>query len=978
VLADRAGRQALAAADLPAEAAPAVLNLAATLTSALAAPDPDAPLPEAPGGAAPAYVLFTSGSTGEPKGVVVPHRAVLRLVRGERRDKDDRALEHAPRPEDVVLQAAPLGFDAATIEIWGAWLNGARLVAAGREAVLAQDGPARLIRDHGVTWLWLTASLCHRQAEADPAAFAPLRILLTGGEALNPERMARILAACPGLTLLDGYGPTENTTFTTTHRLAPADCAGPVPIGRPVANTRVHLLDADGRLVPPGAVGEICAAGDGLALGYLGRDDLTAAAFVASPDLPGERLYRTGDLGRRRADGVLEFLGRRDGQIKIRGHRVEPEEVEAALAGLPGVRAAAVVAEGPANEPRLAACLVPAPGADPEALARSLRRHLADRLPGWMVPARFAAVDAIPLTASGKTDRRALARLAETAPELDLRGRGEPPHTAAERLVAEAFAALFDRDDIARDDDFHALGGHSLMATRLAARLAETAGVTLPLAEVFRHPVVRDLARVVEALPRKVERIPPAPPAPDYPAGHAQQRLFVLHQMPGGAEAYNMAFVFEFDPPPDPAALERALAALAARHEGLRTGFRMGRDDADGPRQFVLEHAVPALRRHDLANESGARAEAFRRMRRAVTEPFDLERPPLWRMELFALPGSTLALLVMHHILGDGWSLHLLFGELARLYAAERRGVPAGLPPLPIQAKDYAVWQAGQDFSGHVAWWRQRLAGAPGRIALPHDRPAPAARSFRGDSLRRPVAPEAARRLHAAAQASGTTLAHLFLAVFAALLHRLTRQDDLVIGLGVTGRGRPDLEGVVGFFMNLLPIRLRLETDMEFRDLLAQTREAVLAALDHQDCPFDLLVRDLAPRRTADGLPLFNVAFEYQDFTALLPGTAGSGPGEADGAGETGEDGAAQALTTRRIALEEMRAVEAGTAKYDLTLFVVAEPDDGLLLRLEYDTDLLEPETAGAWLEHLAAFARAAAQDILPEPAPEPDPEHLP
>jgi amino acid adenylation domain-containing protein len=929
IVADQEGFQALASLRIR----PLILD-----AQVLADTPGSEPLPPVPGGQAPAYVLFTSGSTGEPKGVEVPHQAVLRLVLS--------GGVHAPLASDHVLQAAPLSFDASTLEIWGALLRGARLCLADKDELLAPGGLARIIAKTGTTFMWLTASLCHRLAESAPDSFRPLRVLLTGGETLSPPHMRRILEACPGLTLVNGYGPTENTTFTTTHHLSLEDTASAIPIGQPIPNTKVYILDHCDQPAPLGVWGEIAAGGDGLALGYLGRPDLTAASFVSLPALPGQRLYRTGDIGRWRADGVIEFRGRRDGQIKIRGYRVEPEEVEATLQQSPGVLAAAVVAEGAGEQTRLTACLIIEPGFDAAALIADLRK----RLPAFMVPGRLVSVESIPTSDSGKTDRKRLGEIAAHAPELRAEKAFVPPATESERIVANAFAQIFRLERVSQEDNFYDLGGHSLMAARIVAMVAKDSGATLPLGEIFRRPTLRALASLLEELPKGGQGIPALPLAPSYAVSHAQQRLYFLHQMPGGDTSCNMPFVFEFGEDFDPRALSLALADLIQRHEGLRTSFI----EKDGqPRQVIAETVETPLSSLDLSSHPDPRGEALRQARRQISTAFDLAQAPLFRVHLYDLGGgSCLALLVMHHIIGDGWSMQVLFRELSALYDAHHQGKTMALSPLTIQYKDYAQWQLSQDLAAHAAYWRAKLAGAPPRVELPHDRAAGDVRSFRGDSLRRHLDQRLSVALFAAAREAGATLANLMMALFASLLYRLTRQEDMVLGLGIAGRNHPEIEGVAGFFMNVLPIRLRLDEDLDFSMLVKQVQEVALEAFDRQEYSFDLLVRDLAPPRVANGQPLINVMFEYQDFSPLDPdGTAAAG-----------------SLASRPIDDQDMRAVESGTAKYDLTMFVLSEPDERLQLRLEYDTDLFDAQTASDYLDYLTDFARVVAGVPSTEP----------
>jgi acyl carrier protein len=587
---------------------------------------------------------------------------------------------------------------------------------------------------------------------------------------------------------------------------------------------------------------------------------------------------------------------------------------------------------------------------DPASLLADLRL----RLPAFMVPGRLVSVESIPVSASGKTDRRRLSAMAATAPELRAEKAFVPPATPSERILAKAFAQVLCLERVSLDDNFYDLGGHSLMAARIVAQVAKESGATLPLGEIFRRPTVRALASLLDGLPKGGQDIPALPPASNYAVSHAQQRLYILHQMPGGDIACNMPFVFEFGEDFDRQALASALSALTQRHEGLRTYFM----EQDGePRQVIADRVETSILTQDISGQANPRAEALRLARREISAPFDLACAPLFRVCLYDIgQGNCLALLVMHHIIGDGWTMRVLFRELSALYAAQRQGKPPTLPPLSIQYKDYAHWQRGQDLSEHAAYWRRQLAGAPPCLGLPYDRPPVAGQSFRGDCLRRHLGQDLSMALFAAARAAGLTLANLMLALFASLLYRLTRQEDMVLGLGIAGRNRPEIEGVAGFFMNLLPIRLHLDENLDFALFLKQVQEVVLEAFDRQDYSFDQLVRDLAPPRVSNRQPLINVVFEYQDFSPLDQERP-AGPG---------------ALMSRPFDEQEMRALESGTAKYDLTMFVLSEPDQGLQLRLEYDSDLFDAQTASDWLDYLTDFARAVASEQAGELAPAP------
>ncbi|HKI01744.1 MAG TPA: amino acid adenylation domain-containing protein, partial [Thermoanaerobaculia bacterium] len=806
-----------------------------------------------------AYVMFTSGSTGRPKGVAVTHRAVVRLVRGAGYARLDAG--------ETFLQYAPLSFDASTLEIWGSLLNGGRLVIppAGRASL---EDLGREIARHGVTSAWLTAGLFHQMVESHLDGLRPLRQLLAGGDVLSPPHVRRALAELPGLTLINGYGPTENTTFTCCHSMsAPPPADSPVPIGRPVTGTRVLLLDGALELVPAGVTGELYAGGHGLARGYAGRPELTAERFVPhpSPPSPGERLYRTGDLARWRPDGTIEFLGRADQQVKVRGFRVEPGEIEAVLQALPGVRAAAVVArEDTGGDKTLAAYVVPEPGGPlaPDAL----RSELGRRLPEFMVPTAWMLLEALPLTANGKVDRRALPAPGPGAAAY------RAPRTPAETALAEIWAEVLGVERVGLDDDFFALGGHSLRAAQVVSRLRAALGVELPLQALFEAPGLAGAAeRVAEALGRDGRAdLPPLLPVPrdgaGLPLSFPQRRLWFLHRLDPASPVYNLPLGWRLRGELNAGALAASLAAVVGRHEALRTVFAGIEGE---PVQVVLPAAPLALPVVDLSglDEPVRAAEARRLDGAAARAPFDLAAGPMMRARLLVLgPEEHALLLDLHHIATDGWSMGVLARELEALYAGET------LPALPVQYADFAHWQRQWMASGIVeeqlGYWRQRLAGlAP--LELPADRPRPPVQSFRGAALSLPLPPGLTRALRDLSRRQGATLFMTLLAAFALLLRRTSGQDDLAVGAPAANRGRREVEGLIGFFINSLVLRLDLSGEPGFRGLLGRVRETALGAYAHPDVPFERLVEELQPARDASRNPLFQVLFQVLD--AALP-----------------------------------------------------------------------------------------------------------
>ncbi|HEX3128840.1 MAG TPA: non-ribosomal peptide synthase/polyketide synthase [Thermoanaerobaculia bacterium] len=873
-----------------------------------------------------AYVMYTSGSTGRPKGVAVTHRNVVRLVRNT--NFADFGADQA------FLQLAPLSFDASTMEIWGPLLNGGTLVVYPPENPTLEELGAFLSWE-GITSLWLTAGLFHQMVEARLASLRGLRQLLAGGDVLSPPHVLRVLQEAPGVTLINGYGPTESTTFACCYPMRSPEAVGAtVPIGYPIGNTWVAVLDRGFQPgfqpVPPGVVGELYIGGDGLARGYLNRPDLTAERFVPDPIFgDGERLYRTGDLARWTADGIVEFLGRADQQVKIRGFRIEPGEIESALASHPDVGEAAVVVQGEGAEKRLVAFWVDRSDAEPD-----LRAFLSESLPVHMVPSAFVRLDTLPLNPNGKVDRRALAAVSVSGAVHPI---STAPRTPTEEVLAAIWAGLLGLDRVGIEDDFFALGGHSLLATRLVSRLSSELGVDLSLRTVFEEPTVARLAARVDEARAEGRPAPPILPVPrtgdPLPASFAQERLWLLDRLTPGLPVYNVPLALRLSGELDRECLEAALNAVVERHEALRTTFR----EAGGSAWQVVApfepRPLPAI---DLTP-----AEAREKEARLALLPFDLAAGPLLRAVLISL-GETdhVLLLTLHHIVGDGWSLEVLARDLGAFYTAFRQGEVADLPPLRVQYADYSVWQrewlTGDVLADLVGWWRGELAGAPTVLEVPADRPRPAAQSFRGGLQKATLPSEVAAAVRGLARREGATLFMTLLAAFQALLHRLTGQPDVLVGSPVANRNRPEIEGLVGFFVNTLVLRGRFPDGATFRGAVATARRAALGGYAHQDLPFEQLVVELRVDRSLAYSPLFQVMFVLQSGGFPAPEMPG--------------------LRAETVALET------GTAKFDL-LLEARESEDGIHLTLEHAADLFDASTAARLLERFGVLLEAAAAE---------------
>ncbi|WP_143665057.1 non-ribosomal peptide synthetase, partial [Streptomyces cacaoi] len=888
-----------------------------------------------------AYVMFTSGSTGRPKGVAVTHADVVALACDER---------FASSAHERVLFHSPHAFDAATYEVWVPLLRGGCVVVA--EGEVTAGAVREAVGRHGVRGLFVTTALFGVLAEEDPGCFAGLGEVWTGGEAASCAAMGSMLAECgeAGTALVHVYGPTESTTFAVCGALSREDVAGgSVPLGLPMDNTRAVVLDAGLRPVGVGVPGELYLGGHGLARGYEGRADLTAERFVADPFVAGQRLYRTGDLVRRRGDGRLEFLGRGDDQVKVRGFRIEPGEIQAALERCAGVgRAAVVVREDSPGVKRLVAYLVGA-GLDVEAV----RVEVADVLPEYMVPSAFVVLDALPLTANGKVDRRALPE-----PEVGAGAEYVAPRTEAERLLCGIWAEVLGVERVGVHDDFFALGGDSISSLKAVSRIRVQLGADMSPRALFDAPTVAGLAERVPAGPgdgdglvgpgkepratghevlratgHEVLRVARAADA-DLPLAPAQERLWFLDEFTVGAAAYNVLSVVRLRGALDRGAVQTAVDGLVARHEALRTTFVSV--DGHGVQRVAAVRAVPV---RVVEPGSAGTAEV---LREEAARPFDLRTGPLVRVVLVRESvDEHVLVLSLHHIVTDGWSMGVITRELSELYAAAVAGRAADLPELPVQYGDYALWQrerlSGDDLGGQLSYWRRQLDGLE-PLELPTDRPRPAVRTGAGALHTFDVPEELVTRLGAAGRhGGGATLAMVLTAVTQLLLRAYSGQTDVAVGTAVSGRDRAELEGLVGFFVNTLVLRSRVDDSRTFLEHLAGTRETVLEALAHQDVPFSRLVEELVPERDPSRTPLVQVAVTLQN------APAGS-------------------LDLPGLAAEELLPPVA-SAPFDLNIEFEPRPEGGLRAAVLYSVDLFDASTVLRLGRHWLTLADSLTAD---------------
>ena len=913
-------------------------------TGAHAASQPAAALPAMTGPEDVAYVIHTSGSTGKPKGIVVAHRSAVNLI-------DCLNRTFAVGPDDRGLFVTSLAFDLSVYDIFGVLAAGGTVHVATGEELADPDRLVGLLRTGGIT-LWNSApAALVRLAPvfpAQPEEESRLRLVFLAGDWIPVTLPDRIRQAFPRAQVVNFGGTTETTVFSNGYPIGAVDPSwASIPYGRPLANNTYYALDADLSPVPIGVPGDLYIGGDGVSLGYIGRPDLTAAAFLPDPfeDRPGMRLYRTGDRGRYGADGNLEFLGRLDEQVKVRGYRIELGEIEVALSRLAGVREAVVLArEHEPGDNRLVAYVVPAAGASPESLATGeLRDALRRSLPEYMLPSAFVLLESLPVTANGKLDRQAL-----PAPEWGSAGELSAAQTPVEEALAAIWSQVLGVPRVGREDSFFALGGHSLLATQMVSRVRVAFGVEMPLRTLFERPRLADLAAAVEEL-----RAAGGPSLSSFassaagtelaafPLSFAQERLWFLDQLEPGGSSYNIPQAVRLTGRLDAAALAGSLSEIVRRHESLRTTFE--RTAAGSPGQVIHPAAPVALPAVDLTALPSERAAERARALAAeeARRPFDLVRGPLVRALLLRLGADEHFLLIdVHHIVSDGWSTGILLRELGVLYRAFVAGEPSPLPELPLQYANFASWQrqwlSGAELERQLGYWRERLAGAPGVLDLPADRPRPAVQSLRGASRSFVLPAPLAASLQALAQREGVTLFMVLLAALDALLSRLSGQTDLVVGSPVANRNQVGIEELVGFFVNTLVLRADLGGDPSFRTLLGRVRETTLGAYAHQDLPFEKLVEELAPERTLAHAPLFQVMLSLQN----TPMTALELPG---------------------LVLAPL-AGESGAAKFDLS-FTFEEAGGSLAGHLEYSSDLFDGATAARWIDHLEQLLTRVATD---------------
>ncbi|MCX2735465.1 MULTISPECIES: non-ribosomal peptide synthetase [unclassified Bacillus (in: firmicutes)] len=850
-----------------------------------------------------AYIIYTSGSTGTPKGVAVEHRQAAAFLSGMQG-------QFPLTEEDIIVMKSSFSFDASIWQLFWWTMSGASvyLLPAGWE-----KDPVRMIEvfsSEKVTTAHFIPAMVNSfldALETEPEETRTrlgrtLTRVFAGGEALSPLTAARFADLLPETVLIHGYGPTEATVDAAFYVCDRKRDSGRtrLPIGKPVPGARLYVLDSGGTIQPAGVAGELYIAGTGVARGYLNRPELTEERFLDDPFYPGERMYQTGDIARWTEDGLVEWLGRSDGQVKVRGYRIEPGEIEAAIRRIDGIREAAVTARTEHGDTALYAYIEGRESDD-------VRAELATRLPAYMMPAQFIEMSEWPVTPSGKLDRRALPAPGGAA---DRRAYTAPRNVTEMKLCA-LWEEVLKNGPVGIRDHFFERGGHSLKATALVSRIAKEFGVQVPLQDIFARPTVEELASVIQDLEESpYESIQPAQKQDTYPVSSAQKRMYVLQQLEDGGVGYNMPAVLELTGPLDRGRLEETFRQLVERHESLRTSFETGPD------------GEPVQRIHDSVPFQLDEAESAD----AFVRPFCLEEAPLFRAALVKESDERHLLLTdMHHIISDGVSVNTLIKEFGELYAGR------SLAPMRLQYKDYAVWQRSfqekEGYQKQEAYWLKRLEGELPVLELPADKPRPAVRSFAGGNVSCTLDAETASGLHRIARDHGSTLYMVLLAAYNTLLARLSGQEDIIVGSPIAGRPHKDLEPILGMFVNTLAIRTEPKGDKRFTDYLAEVRQAALEAYEHQDYPFEELVERLGVQRDMSRNPLFDVMFVLQNMER-------------------------ESLVLNKLHLAQAADTSHKTAKFDATLYASEGSDGSISFDFEFNTDIYQKQTIEKWLSY--------------------------
>ncbi len=888
-----------------------------------------------------AYVIYTSGSTGRPKGVAMCHRALINLIQWQ-------LMITAVPGAAKNLQYASLSFDVSFQEMFTTWCSGASLVLTTEENRRDFESLLQLLTRESVARLMIPpVALYQLTKTATGRAPSSLREIIAAGEQLQvTEQLGDFFRSLPGCTLQNQYGPSESHIITQyTFTGSTRDWPMLPPIGKPVSNNQIYILDSSLQPVPIGVTGELYIGGVNLARGYFQRPDLTAERFIPNPfsSDPGARMYKSGDLSRFLPDGNIEFLGRSDSQVKVRGFRVELGEIEIVLSGHPAVREAVVITrQDPLGDRRLAAYVTLVAGA--KTSVTELRDFLATRMPEYMVPSTFTVLERMPLTPSGKVARRLMPEV-EASREV-VKADFVAPRTALEKALVRMWSDVLEVSNIGINDNFFELGGHSLLATQLISQVREVFDVEIPLRTLFESPTVAGLAERIQAV-RRGGRDEPPPSAiarvsrdQKLPLSFAQQRLWFLDQLEPDSPFYNLGCAIRLSGSLDVSLFERCFSEIVRRHEVLRTSFEV----VEGQPVQVISPpqplTIPVVELGHLLPQE-RETEAARMVLEELRRPFDLSQGPLIRASLLRLDTDEhILVLPMHHIVSDGWSLGVLVREMAALYLAYSRGEGSPLPELPIQYADFAYWQRqrlqGEELNKQLSYWKEQLKGASPVLELPTDYPRPPVPTFQGTVESFEIPFELTQSLNNLGRERGVTLFMTLLAAFQTLLARYARQDEIVVGCDIANRNNAAVEGLIGFFVNMLVMRTSLSGNPTFTELLERVHQTTLGAYAHQDLPFEQLVEVLQPERDLSRNPLFQVNFAFQNTPV-------------------------HKLELPNLTLTPLR-LGAGITRFDITLSM-EETERGLSGAIVYSTDLFKTNTIRRMIGHFKSFLQGVVHE---------------
>lgn len=868
------------------------------------------------------YIIFTSGSTGEPKGVMIEHHNVNRLISSSNLLQINNT--------DRIMQTGSLAFDASTFEIWGSLLNSATLFLTDQEILLSsQKFRTKLARDQ-ITILFMTTALFNKMTEEDPKMFAPLRMLMVGGEVQSPKYIRMAKTQNPHMALYNVYGPTESTTFATsfeiTNEYLQCSNISNIPIGKPLSNTQVFILDKDDHLQPIGIIGELCVAGGGLARGYLNLPELTEEKFITNPFKKRSRLYRTGDLARWLVDGNIEFEGRVDSQVKIRGFRIEIEEIELKLLLYQPINEVVVISErDEVGKPELWVYY----SATQPLSSMKLRTYLRESLPEYMVPYYYVQLPSLPLNANGKIDRTRLPKPQIT--DIETSSEYIPPANNFEVCLATIFAEVLQREKVGVTDDFFDLGGHSLRATQLVTRISKEMNLEISIKNLFDNPTIRGLANYLKDFNQtQYSIIPIVPKQSYYPLSSAQKRFFTLDQFEGKSTNYNISQAFIIKGDLDLPRLEESFQKLIKRHESLRTSFHLINGQMVQKIHLEVDFQIQVLNYQMMELTE----EEMKNLTYQFVCPFNLGEAPLLRTQLVRTLSCNLLIFDTHHIISDGRSMEILLAELIKLYYGEE------LSDLRVQYKEFAVWQSSylttDKVTEQLAYWKSILKDNIPVLDLPTDFKRPSVKSFAGDTIYFDIDQPTSEKLDQLAVEQDVTLYMILLAIFNILLTKYSGQDDIIIGSPVADRPDEELEGIIGVFINTLTMRNHSREELSFKQFLQEVRESTLSAYDNQQCQLEMLVEELELERSLNRNPLFDILFVLH-YTNLLQNSF-------------------KDLELIPLQLEDK------IAKLDLTLSGVID-QGGISMLLNYSISLFKPQTAQRMAVHYLNLVKTVVEN---------------